>query len=1103
MNFDVLDQSPSFQACRKALSAGESVLFESLWDTPKALIAAFALQATRKHILLLTGGTREDRFLENLETLVPGRSIEIPAWETLPGEEITPSPDIIGQRMTGLRALMGCEEPVICLCPLQSLLQKVLPKDRLAPLFYVMKKKTAIDFDTVPELLKELGYFRRPVVADKGEFAVRGGIIDLFPVSSPDPFRIEFFGNEIESIRTFDPVGQKSIAAAQEILVTPAQELTLLRQAPRLCNIVDYLGEDFLIFWDDLAAIEETYVMLKSMPAAQSPFFYPLDDLIQRLNREQQLFGVPEPIESLSTVHKRSERTKYLQPIHFEAFNHSFAAQRWFHAFDHPIHFLHPEAPDANETLDQMPKEIAIPTLFLNANETEEQELRRQLERRSVSLSSAVQFQRGILTSGFALTDVPWVVIPHAEISGRPSVRRKKWRSTYHTPAAEFHQLEPNDLVVHFHSGIGRYLGIEKVANHLGQETEFLVIAYAEGSKLYVPLNQSYLVSRYIGAHDEAPSLSQLGSKRWQNTRISAQQQIVGYANDLLRLYAERVVQGGFHYPTDSEMVEQFARDFPYTETSDQLNAITAIREDMVSNKPMDRLVCGDVGYGKTEVAMRAAFKAVVDGHKQVAILVPTTVLAMQHYETFCQRMNGYPVRIGVVSRFRTNKQNQKTVEQTAAGEIDILIGTHRILSKDVLFKDLGLLIIDEEQRFGVRAKEHLKKFKAGVDCLTLSATPIPRTLYMSLIHARDMSLINTPPQDRLPVKLIIAETDLEILQNALMREFSRGGQAFFIHNRVETIYERASVIEKLVPSARIGVVHGQMNADDIDPIFHRFQKGDIDLLFATTIIENGIDIPNANTILIDRADTYGLADLYQLRGRVGRWNRAAYAYFLIPKNSQLPEPARKRLSALVEAGGYGGGMRVAMRDLEIRGAGDILGVQQSGQVSAIGFHLYCKLLKRAIDALKKMSPVSFNETRIESPFDARFPESYISEVSIRMELYHRLGEASSFAEVDELLDETKDRFGAPPEPVLWLYHLTRLRIFATLHHFTLLKFQNVTLFAEQTIGKNVTQHTILMPKKFAEPIDMEHIVFHKLTEVFLLNGIPSSSSPNVVLDFQ
>ncbi len=1076
-------ESPSLSFFQKALAENGSFLIEGLWDVPKALLASLVAETSKKSILVITGGTREDSLFDSLSTFAPGLAVEFPAWETLPGEEIAPSPDILGKRFEALHTLIHKKGPSILLCPLPALLQKVLPKDAIAPLLHRWKKGTKIPFSSLPEFLTSLGYARAPVVSDKGEFALRGGILDLFPVASADPFRIEFFGDEIEEIRTFDPVGQKSIGKASEIFLSPAKELPLLQNAPRLVNIGDYLGDDWILFWDDLALIEDTYVSLKNMPGAKSMFFYKLEDLLVRWKESRHIFCTEANIEELSPVEKMKERSKYLQHVQFEALSHTFKAARYFHPFRKVADYFLEEIPEEGEVtfLDFFKPDPNLSLLFLNANETEEDEVKRQIP----SLPPKARFEKGYLPSGFVATDIPLAVIPNPEITKRTRIRRQKWRGTTHTPAAEFHQLSPGDLVVHFHSGIGRYLGMEKHTNHLGQETEFLTLQYAEESKLFVPLSQAYLVSRYIGAKEEPPSLSQLGGKRWQAARASAQAQIVGYANELLQLYAERTVQGGFRYPPDGDLLQQFERDFPYTETQDQLLAIAAIKEDMISEKPMDRLVCGDVGYGKTEVAMRAAFKAVADGQKQVAVLVPTTVLALQHYDTFRQRMSGFPIQVGVVSRFQTPKESAEILDKVHKGKVDILIGTHRLLSNDVSFKDLGLLIIDEEQRFGVKAKEHLKKFKVGVDCLTLSATPIPRTLYMSLVHARDMSVISTPPQDRLPIKTIIAETEPELIQNALLREISRGGQAFFIHNRVESIHQRADLVQKLIPSLRIGIIHGQMDTDAVDSIIHRFKQGEIDILFATTIVENGIDIPNANTILIDRADTYGLADLYQLRGRVGRWNRAAYAYFLIPKNVRLPEQSRKRLNALVEASGYGGGMKIAMRDLEIRGAGDILGLQQSGQVSAIGFHLYCKLLKRAIDALKKQAPITFNETKMEFTYDARIPESYINEVSLRMELYHRLGEASLFSEIDQLLAEMKDRFGEPPDPVIWLVHLTRIRAYAAANHFTLLKFNNLSLLAEQQLGKTTHRTTLLLPKKIQKPQELEAYILEQLSKHF------------------
>lgn len=1073
--------SPSLKILLDAIRTDGSIVLEELWDSPKALIAALAAKETGRSVLIVTGGMREDNLFDNLTEFSSNLTVEFPAWETLPGEEIPPSPDIIGKRMEALHTLMQRKTASIVLCPLASFLQKIPAKEQLQPLLSRWKKGSTIPFQNIPEFLTSLGYKRTAVVSDKGEFAVRGGIVDLFPVSSTDPYRIDFFGDEIDQIRTFDPVGQKSIQKVDSLFLCPANEMKLLSESKRLVSIVDYLGENPLILWDDLIPIEDTYVSLKAMPGAKSLFFYKLEELLKK-QQLQHLLCTSRKLEEISEMAPQKGRTKNLQQVHFEALGQRFEAHRFFHPFRKIHDYFEPPEEKEISLLDYFKPEPNLELLFLNSNDTEEEELKAKLKK--IELPKKTRFEKGYLTSGFVLTDIPLAVIPNPEISHRLRVRRQKWRSTYHTPAAEFHQLSPGDLVVHFHSGIGRFTGMEKQINHQGQETEFLTIEYAEKSKLFVPLSQAYLVSRYIGAKEEPPSLSQLGGKRWQATRQHAQTQILGYASDLLQLYAERAAHGGFCYPADSDSMHQFESDFPYQETQDQLLAINALKEDMISGKAMDRLICGDVGYGKTEVAMRAAFKAAVDGQKQVAVLVPTTVLAMQHFENFTLRMSGFPIVVDVVSRFRTPKQVRETLERVRKGKVDILVGTHRLLSEDIHFKDLGLLIIDEEQRFGVRAKEHLKKLKIGVDCLTLSATPIPRTLYMSLISARDMSVINTPPQDRLPIKTIIAETDPELITNALLRELSRGGQAYFIHNRVETIYATADRIQKLVPSARIGIVHGQMAPDDIDPIFHQFKQGQIDILFATTIVENGIDIPNANTILIDRADTYGLADLYQLRGRVGRWNRAAYAYFLIPKHANLPELTRKRLNALVEASGYGGGMKIAMRDLEIRGAGDILGVQQSGQVSAIGFHLYCKLLKRAIDALKKKKAITFEETKLEFPYDARIPDTYINEVSLRMELYYRIGEATTNAELEELLAEMRDRFGEPPLPVLWLYHLARIRVFASPHHFTLLKFNSLTLLAEQLKGKNLEKKNILLPKKIQTPQELEIYVIDQLKKL-------------------
>ncbi len=636
--------------------------------------------------------------------------------------------------------------------------------------------------------------------------------------------------------------------------------------------------------------------------------------------------------------------------------------------------------------------------------------------------------------------------------------------------------LIPGDTVVHLNNGIGIYRGIEQKPNHEGELRDFLVIEYADKAKLFVPLNQAYLVSKYIGASEEVPKLHTIGSQRWKRTKEKTEQAIVAYASDLLELYAKRAHHIGFPYPDDSPEVIQFDNSFPFVETEDQREAIQAIKGDMCSQKTMDRLVCGDVGYGKTEVAMRAACKTVLDGGKQVAVLVPTTVLAMQHFETFIERMQGLPITIEVLSRFRTTKQIRHALEGIKNGSVDIAVGTHRLISSDVAFKDLGLVIIDEEQRFGVKAKEKLKHIRSEIDCLTLSATPIPRTLYMSLVGARDMSVINTPPQDRQPIKTIITEPNQETIKNAILRELSRDGQVYVIHNRVETIHERAYQIQKLVPHARIVVGHGQMHADEIDTIFHTFKSGNADILVATTIVENGIDIPNANTILIDKADHFGMADLYQLRGRVGRWNRRAYAYFLIKNMRTMAELSRKRLQALAESSGYGGGMKVAMHDLELRGAGNILGHEQSGHVAAIGFHLYCKLLKRTIRTMQGDISASLIDTRIDLPIDARLTSEYVNETSLQMEIYQRLGEAVNEAEVQEIVEELIDRFGPPPTPAQWLFALTKLRVYAASNAIPLLKYDKKMLLIEKKKRKETFQKKIHWPP-LEQPEDIQNIL--------------------------
>lgn len=1086
--------TPKLEELFESLQSGDSVLIEELWDAPKALIATLAQQATNKHVLILTGESREEgRLYHDFKHFTDREVLDFPAWETMPNENIPPSPDIVGQRYDILQKILNDSKPQIIVSNLQACLQRLIDPNQFKGLYLTLKTGQEHEFELLQLELEEMGYVRQAVASDKGEFAVRGGIIDLFPVSSPDPFRIEFFGDEIESIRIYDPIGQKSVDKVQKIEITPAQEMELLRKTKHLSTILDYLAENTIVIFDDLLKLEDRYAQLVNIFGKPTETFGGMEELLDTVSSMQTIFWAQQQIDDLTEVqiHSKSKGGYYSEsapmiPLSFQMFNRSYQAKRWWNPFISVSSFLLPDQEEysGEELLQALPQltEAGYSLDVLVSSDGERETFRKRTEEYQIKLPEATNFEKSYLSTGFVLTENKKMVLPMSEITRRYKIRRQKLRSTYHSSPTEVFDLTPGEMVVHMQNGIGRYLGTEKRKNHQGIESEFLQIEYADDAKLYIPIDQSHLVSKYIGSSDELPKMHKLGSKRWQATRERTERSILGYASDLLQMYAKRELKGGYAYPKDTEDLLAFEEEFPFVETEDQLQASASIKEDMESTKAMDRLVCGDVGYGKTEVAMRAAFKT-IEGGKQVAFLVPTTVLAMQHYENFCERFANFPVTIEVLSRFRTGKQIRTALEGLEKGTVDVIIGTHRLVSQDVQFKDLGLVIIDEEQRFGVRAKEHLKKIKTGVDCLTLSATPIPRTLYMSLIGARDMSVINTPPQDRLPIKTTITAPNENIVKNAILRELARDGQVYYIHNRVETIYEVANRLKKLFPQARIAVGHGQMHADELDAVFHAFKAGQADILVATTIVENGIDIPNANTILIDNADHFGLASLYQLRGRVGRWNRRAYAYFLVKNLHRVPEITRKRMQALAEASGYGGGMKLAMRDLEIRGAGDILGTEQSGQVAAIGFHLYCKLLKRTIRALEGKESAVICDTRIEHSLHARIPEDYIDAPSLRMEIYQRLGEALKNEDVEEIWEELEDRFGEPPEPVKWLYHLTRVRVFASQHNFPLLRLDKLTLSYERKVGKK-SETGKLIVGKWQDPQEMESKIIEALKRV-------------------
>lgn len=1071
---DWISNSKKMVDLQQSLQEGDSLVIEDLWDSPKALIASLAQVITGKNLLIITGASQEEaKLYHNFPFFTDRQVLDFPFWETLPTENVSPSPDIVGDRYQSLELLSTSNQTHIVLASLTACLQKIIPPEQFRKLSVTLSKGDSFVFEDLIKNIEKMGYQKRFIASDKGEFAIRGGIIDLFPVSSPDPFRIEFWGNEIESIRTYDPIGQTSIRQVEKVAITAALELELIEKSSTLTTLLAYLGENTIVIFDDLLAIEDRYATLITMIEGKASSFTTMESFLQEIDSLQKIFLTKQPLEELNPqLQKMPTFLPSMQEVTFEMFHHSFTMKRWLHPFQTILDYfsIGQEEMSGEEIIHALPlvEENKAHLTVLCSTELEESSFHKKILQENVTLPKNTTIQMGYLSSGFAILDAKRVIFPLTEITHRYKIRRQKHRSTYHTAPVESYDLNVGDLVVHLHQGIGRYLGLERRLNNNGVMSDFLVLEYAESAKLFVPLHQSHLVSKYIGASSEMiPKLHTMGSSRWKKTYDQTQTAILGYAKELLSIYAKREITGGFVFQEDSQDMLSFEEEFPFEETEDQLSAIASIKADMCSKKTMDRLICGDVGYGKTEVAMRAAFKAVIDGQKQVAVLVPTTVLAMQHYETFMERMANFPVTIGTLSRFISAKETRNTIEGVASGAVDILIGTHRIISEDIHFKDLGLVIIDEEQRFGVKAKEHLKKIKASVDCLTLSATPIPRTLYMSLIGARDLSMINTPPQDRLPIKTIITEASDQVLKSALQRELARDGQAYVIHNRVETIFDMASRIKKLVPDAKVVVAHGQMHSDEIDNVFHAFKSGRANILIATSIVENGIDIPLANTIMIDRADRFGLADLYQLRGRVGRWNRRAYAYFLVPKLTTMPEITRQRLNALAMSSGYGGGMKIAMADLQIRGAGHILGEEQSGHVIAIGFPLYCKLLKKAVHALQGKIPISIYETKIDSTIDARIPDSYINEVSLRMEIYHRLGEATSKEEIDGIETEMQDRFGREPLEAQWLFVLSRIRIIAAQKQIHSIKIEKLSVTIErQKKGETIVRKLLLPPKK-------------------------------------
>ncbi len=882
------------------------------------------------------------------------------------------------------------------------------------------------DFKDLGDILGMMGYERQDIVDQAGTYAIRGGIIDVYPYGREQPLRIEFNGNEVETVREFDLFTQRSLRTISDACIYPENATAQASPASENSLLTDYFHPDgLLVFY-------EPDLVNSQMDAIESE----IHERYQYLRKTDHAIPLPEIIYA-----KREEITNRLNG--FQQVHLCRLSGRIYETVAFEMQSADTFGGHLKILRETLAKNTAagLFTYILCDDKTQAQRLEEILEYDSNDTAMAFSITHGELQEGFYDIVNRLAIYTDHQIFGRIKRVRpvRKFRSAQ--ALRHLQTLKPGDYVVHIDHGIARFAGLEKVTS--GDHTEeCLKLLYHGNDKLYVPLEHFARVQKFTGEEGVEPRLNKLGSADWERLKTRTKKSIKDIAGDLIKLYAERKAGKGFAFSPDGLMQYELEAAFEFEDTPDQAKVTAEIKQDMESGVPMDRLVCGDVGYGKTEVALRVAFKAVQDS-KQVAILVPTTILAEQHYETLMRRMKEFPVNIDVLSRFKTPKQQKQILEKLERGELDIVIGTHRLLSADVKFKDLGLLIVDEEQRFGVAHKEKLKKIKATVDTLTLTATPIPRTLHFSLMGGRDLSLIQTPPQDRLPVKTEITQFDEKLIHQAVMKEIHRGGQVYYVHNRVQSIGQVAATVQAAVPAARIAIVHGQMTPHRVEDVIHKFLKKEYDVLLATTIIENGIDIPNVNTIIIDHAHQYGLAQLYQLRGRVGRSNAQAYCYLLTPPLSRLPQESLRRLQAIEEYTELGSGFRIAMRDLEIRGAGNLLGAEQSGFINAVGFELYCRIVDEAIGELKSEQGLSLTpdsaltsppreiKTRVIIHADTFLPDDYVNVSAERIRIYKQLSDIRSHEELTSLEQELRDRFGPLPTETQNLIRSVEIKILA------------------------------------------------------------------------
>jgi transcription-repair coupling factor (superfamily II helicase) len=1022
----ILLQTPAFADFKLPAAGDHDIHVSGLKGSLPAVFLTFLLEKYGRSVLYLAADTDSAECLrDDLELLLgtapmipqapPPQVSFFPAAEIIPYEEHEPNPSLVRLRWETLHNLISAKN-IIVVATLKGMLQKVPDTTLFLDHCLQLSKNQTVNFDKLIQQLLQGGYERVEFVESVGHFSVRGGIVDLYPWTQDDAVRLEFFGNTIESLRTFNVITQRSIAEIEHIEVVPN-----LAADARGCSLMEYLQVDAIVVYEDLELIRaqarDFFVEAQSRYQDHKVHVQQADTPEQRYlvwaELEKKLSALPAIcLDLLSRRDMPAWIFESMVPPSFAGhLNRLFAYLRKTYLEKQPVYIQC----ESNAQAERL-KEILV---------------EEELERTAIVVSGSFHY-------GFIFPAAGIQVLTDHEIFGRFKRRRTYRRFKNGEYLRSLNSLNLNDYVVHIDYGIGQYTGVDMLETGKTRR-ECLRIRYAGDDVLYVSVDRLNRVQKYSGEEGAAPQLTKLGSGEWERVKIRTRESVEKIAADLIQLQATRRTMPAFAYNTDTHWQKELEATFPFDETEDQLRAIIEVKRDLESDSPMDRLLCGDVGYGKTEVALRSAFKVNMDG-KQVAILVPTTILAYQHFQTFKERMNDFPVHIEMLSRFRSLREQRQILIRLAAGEIDIIIGTHRLLSADVKFKDLGLLIIDEEQRFGVRHKEHLKKLRASVDILTMTATPIPRTLHLSLMGARDLSHIETPPRNRLPVITELLEWDDPQIQQAIRREIQRKGQVYFVHNRVETIVGICALLQQIVPEARLVIAHGQLSEKKLEQVMLDFINKKYDVLVSTMIIENGLDIPNVNTLIINRADKFGLAQLYQLRGRVGRSAEQAYAYLLIPPVAQLTTLARKRLKAIQDFTELGSGFRLALRDLEIRGIGNILGKEQSGNIQAVGFDLYCRILDNAVRKIKAAaSEVQMavfaergSDPKLDVDFDLVIPADYISSEQERIALYHKMVNFHSGSELEKISSELADRFGPVPEAVQNLIQAIRMKILAS-----------------------------------------------------------------------